>query len=95
MGIIDLLSFAPNILSWFLPVTQALINAIGVLRLIRLIKVTRYMRGFRTIGRVLRKHYREACLERRVRERFIAHEEPSCHVPFHDRDRASWSQFCD
>ena len=59
MGIIDLLSFAPNILSWFLPVTQALINAIGVLRLIRLIKVTRYMRGFRTIGRVIRKHYRE------------------------------------
>lgn len=59
LGIIDLLSFAPSMVSWFLPVTPALINAIGVLRLIRLVKVTRYMRGFRTIGRVLRKHYRE------------------------------------
>lgn len=59
MGIIDLLSFAPSIISWFFPVTPAITHAIGVLRLIRLAKVTRYMRGFRTIGRVLRKHYRE------------------------------------
>ncbi len=36
-----------------------------------------------------------ACLERRMRERFITHKEPFCHVPFHDRDRASWNQFCD
>ncbi len=59
MGLIDLFSFAPSILSWFLPVTPALIHAIGVVRLVRLAKVTRYMRGFRTIGRVIKKHYRE------------------------------------
>lgn len=59
MGFVDLLSFAPSMISWFMPVTSALIHAVGVLRLIRLIKVTRYMRGFRTIGRVFRKHYQE------------------------------------
>lgn len=59
MGIIDFLSFAPSIASWFLPVTPALMHAIGVIRLVRLAKITRYMRGFRTIGRVFRKHYRE------------------------------------
>lgn len=59
MGIIDFLSFAPSMLSWFLPVTSALIHAVNVLRLIRLVKVTRYMRGFRTMGRVLRKRYQE------------------------------------
>ena len=59
LGIIDLLSFAPSMVSWFVPVTPALIHAIGVLRLIRLVKVTRYMRGFRTMGRVMTKHYHE------------------------------------
>ena len=59
MGLTDLFSFAPSILSWFLPITPALIHAIGVVRLVRLAKVTRYMRGFRTIGRVIKKHYRE------------------------------------
>lgn len=59
LGIIDLLSFAPSVVSWFVPVTPALIHAIGVLRLIRLAKVTRYMRGFRTMGRVMSKHYHE------------------------------------
>lgn len=59
MGIIDLLSFAPSMISWFLPVTPAIIHTVNVLRLIRLVKVTRYMRGFRTMGRVLRKRYQE------------------------------------
>lgn len=59
LGIIDLLSFAPSVVSWFVPVTPALISAIGVMRLVRLVKVTRYMRGFRTIGRVLKMHYHE------------------------------------
>ncbi len=59
MGIIDLLSFAPNMISWFLPVTPAITHTVNVLRLIRLVKVTRYMRGFRTMGRVLRKRNRE------------------------------------
>ena len=59
MGVIDFLSFAPSMLSWFLPVTSAVIHTVNVLRLIRLVKVTRYMRGFRTMGRVLRKRYQE------------------------------------
>lgn len=59
MGIIDLLSFAPSMISWFLLVTAAVMHTVGVLRLIRLIKVTRYMRGFRTIGRVFKKRYQE------------------------------------
>lgn len=59
LGIIDFLSFAPSMIAWFLPVTPTLIHAVNVLRLIRLVKVTRYMRGFRTMGRVIRKHYQE------------------------------------
>lgn len=59
LGIIDFLSFAPSMLSWFLPVTPTIIHAVNVLRLIRLVKVTRYMRGFRTMARVMRKHYHE------------------------------------
>lgn len=58
-GIIDLLSFAPSMISWFFPITSMLIHAIGILRLVRLVKLTRYMRGFRTIGRVMVKHYHE------------------------------------
>lgn len=59
MGIIDFLSFVPSMVSWFLPVTPAIIHSVNVLRLIRLVKVTRYMRGFRTMSRVLSKHYQE------------------------------------
>lgn len=59
MGIIDFLSFAPSMISWFVPVTPTIIHAVNVMRMIRLVKVTRYMRGFRTMGRVLRKHYQE------------------------------------
>lgn len=44
-GIIDLLSFGPNMAAWFLPVTPALQNVISVVRLVRLIKISRYMRG--------------------------------------------------
>lgn len=58
-GIIDLLSFGPNMVAWFLPVTPALMNVISVVRLVRLVKISRYMRGLRTIGRVVSKHYHE------------------------------------
>lgn len=58
-GIIDLLSFGPNMAAWFLPVTPVLQNVISVVRLVRLIKISRYMRGLRTIGRVISKHYHE------------------------------------
>lgn len=59
LGIIDFMSFAPSMVSWFLPVTPTIIHAVNLLRLIRLVKVTRYMRGFRTMARVMRKHYHE------------------------------------
>lgn len=59
MGIIDFLSFAPSMISWFLPINSTIIHVVNLLRLIRLLKVTRYMRGFRTMGRVLEKHKQE------------------------------------
>lgn len=59
LGIIDLLSFAPNIVAWFFPVPQALHSAINILRLVRLLKISRYMRGLRTIGRVLKRRRHE------------------------------------
>lgn len=59
LGIIDLLSFGPNVLAWFVPLTPSLHDAINVLRLVRLIKISRYMRGLRTIGRVLSKRRHE------------------------------------
>lgn len=57
-GIIDLLAFLPNLLSWFIPMTSAIRNTVNLLRLVRLIKISRYMRGLETIGRVLamRRH---------------------------------------
>jgi voltage-gated potassium channel len=58
-GIIDLFSFAPNMVAWFVPVTAALGQIINVVRLVRLVKISRYMRGLRTIGRVIAKHYHE------------------------------------
>lgn len=59
LGIIDFLSFAPSMIAWFLPVSITLIHVVNMLRLIRLVKVTRYMRGFRTMARVISKHYHE------------------------------------
>ena len=59
LGIIDLLSFMPNLVAWFVPVTPQLHDAVNVLRLVRLIKISRYMRGLRTIGRVLSKRKHE------------------------------------
>ncbi|MEC4273772.1 ion transporter [Adlercreutzia sp. R25] len=58
-GIIDLLSFGPNVVAWFFPITPQLQDVISVLRLVRLVKISRYMRGLRTIGRVVSKHYHE------------------------------------
>ena len=58
-GIIDLLSFAPNMVAWFVPVTAALGQIINVVRLVRLVKISRYMRGLRTIGCVIAKRYHE------------------------------------
>ena len=58
-GLIDFLSFGPNVAAWFLPLTPAVNNVVSVVRLVRLLKISRYMRGLRTIGRVIAKHYHE------------------------------------
>lgn len=58
-GLVDLLSFLPSMLSWFMPMTSALRDFVNVMRLVRLIKISRYMRGLRTIGRVLSKRRSE------------------------------------
>lgn len=59
LGLIDLLSFLPSMIGWFIPVSSAFRDIINVLRLIRLLKISRYMRGFRTIGRVVRMRRHE------------------------------------
>lgn len=59
LGIIDLLSFAPNVIAWFMPMTPAMRTLINVIRLVRIVKISRYMRGLRTIGRVLEKRRHE------------------------------------
>ncbi len=59
LGLIDLLSFFPNMVAWFIPMSPTLRTIINVVRLVRLVKISRYMRGFRTIGRVLEKRRSE------------------------------------
>lgn len=59
LGVIDLLSFAPNVIAWFVPLTPGLRALVNVVRLVRLVKISRYMRGLRTIGRVLQKRKHE------------------------------------
>lgn len=59
LGIIDFLSFAPNVIAWFVPMNPALRTLVNVVRLVRLIKISRYMRGLRAIGRVLQKRRHE------------------------------------
>lgn len=59
LGFIDLLSFAPNVIAWFVPMTPSIRTLVNVVRLVRLVKISRYMRGLRTIGRVLEKRRHE------------------------------------
>ena len=54
-GIIDLLAFLPSMITWFMPVSDSILHIINVLRLTRLIKISRYMRGLETISRVIKK----------------------------------------
>ncbi len=55
MGIIDLLSFLPMIIIWFVPETVVIADAVRIIRLVRLIKISRYMRGLKSIHRVIEK----------------------------------------
>lgn len=59
LGIIDMLSFLPNMIAWFIPMSASLRNIINVVRLVRLVKISRYMRGLRTIGRVAKSRRHE------------------------------------
>lgn len=59
LGIIDFLSFFPNMIAWFLTMSNALREFVNVVRLVRLVKISRYMRGLRTIARVLTKYRSE------------------------------------
>lgn len=59
LGIIDFLSFAPNVVAWFIPMTPFLRTLVNVVRLVRLVKISRYMRGLRAIGRVIQKRRHE------------------------------------
>lgn len=59
LGIIDFLSFAPNVIAWFIPMTPLLRTLVNVVRLVRLVKISRYMRGLRAIGKVIQKRRHE------------------------------------
>lgn len=59
MGIVDLLSFLPSWIMLFIPMSPALRDAISIIRLIRLFKISRYMRGLHTIGAVIRNRRQE------------------------------------
>lgn len=55
MGIIDLLAFVPAAFAWFLPISSQMFNGLRIIRLVRLIKLSRYMKGLQSIGRVFEK----------------------------------------
>ena len=59
MGIIDLLSFMPRLISVFVPELLAISAGDSFLRLLRLVKLTRYMKGVEMIHRVLTRRKRE------------------------------------
>lgn len=59
MGLVDLLSFLPALVAFFLPLSSAVNDAARIVRLVRLIKISRYMRGLRVITRVLVKRRQE------------------------------------
>ena len=59
MGIVDLLSFLPSWIMLFVPITPAIRDAISIIRLIRLFKISRYMRGLHTIGAVIKNRRQE------------------------------------
>lgn len=59
MGIIDLLAFLPGLLALMVPVSSAMLNAARIIRLVRLFKLSRYMRGLQSIGRVFQKRRHE------------------------------------
>ncbi len=59
LGIIDFLAFAPMIVMWYVPLSGGIIAAIRILRMMRLVKISRYMKGLRSIVRVAERRHRE------------------------------------
>lgn len=59
MGVIDLLAFLPGLLMLVMPVSSLALDADRLVRLFRLIKLSRYMRGVHSIIRVFRKRRSE------------------------------------
>ncbi|WP_255467404.1 ion transporter [Raoultibacter phocaeensis] len=59
MGLIDLLAFLPGMLAWFFPLSPALLASVPVIRLVRLIKISRYMKGLHSIALVFEKRRQE------------------------------------
>lgn len=59
MGLIDLLAFLPGMLAWFAPLSPALLAGVPIIRLVRLIKLSRYMKGLRSIALVFEKRHQE------------------------------------
>lgn len=59
IGIVDLLSFVPAWIMLFVPMSPAIRDAVSIIRLIRLFKISRYMRGLHTIGAVIRNRRQE------------------------------------
>lgn len=59
MGLVDVLAFAPMVFVLLAPESEALAEAVRVIRLVRLIKLSHYMRGLATISRVIAKHRHE------------------------------------
>ena len=59
MGIIDFLAFTPSILAFFYPEFLLFHSADSFVRLIRLMKIARYMAGMLVIGRVIKRQSRE------------------------------------
>ncbi len=55
MGLVDLFAFLPSLMPFFFPLDARIIKSIRLIRLARLFKVTRYMEGVASIGRVFRE----------------------------------------
>ena len=54
-GIIDLLSFLPGIITLVTPLSEGQLGVFRVIRALRVLKMSRYMSGLHTIGRVATK----------------------------------------
>lgn len=59
MGIIDLLAVVPALMLYFVPASAAPRDAVRIMRLARLIKLSRYMLGLQSIARVFVKRRQE------------------------------------